>query len=207
MPTRTHPTGRRRGAWGDPLAPDPRLDTPWRLVGAATHRAIGRLVEDPAAWSDGDLDRRASLLAGRLLAEHPEAPLRRQARRQVARDAAAYARWFLPPAGWTLLGSEVPLGDAGRVDVAWRTGDGEVVYDEVKRAATADAPSPSWVRQALRYAAHGRGAHGDAFAGVRLILLGAPRSSRLITGHGASQPLPGTALWFGPDGRATGGDR
>lgn len=199
MPTKTHPTGWSRHAWGDPLAPDPRVDLPSQLVGMTTHRAIRCVVEAPDAWRTGDVDRLAFRLAGSLLTEHAAALCWRQARRLVARDTATYARWFLPPAEWTLLGVEVPLGDAGRVDVAWRTASGEVVYDEVKRAGLPDAPSPGWCRQARRYAEHGRRTHGDAFGGVRLVLLGAPWTSRLVTGNGASYALPGSAYWFGGD--------
>jgi hypothetical protein len=138
-------------------------------------------------------------IAIHLLPSGSLGPRTRAGRLTVASLAAVYVTCFLPPDGWTLVGVEQELGDAGRVDLVWRGPAGELLYDELKLAATLAPPTGGdgpGRRQSARYAAHGSLEHGARFAGVRLILLGAPRHSMLVGPGGRLRRLTDTPYWF-----------
>jgi hypothetical protein len=138
-------------------------------------------------------------IAIHLLPSGSLGPRTRAGRLTVASLAAVYVTCFLPPDGWTLVGVEQELGDAGRVDLVWRDPAGELLCDELKLAATLAPPTGGdgpGRRQSARYAAHGSLEHGARFAGVRLILLGAPRHSMLVGPGGRLRRLTDTPYWF-----------
>jgi hypothetical protein len=112
-------------------------------------------------------------------------------------SAATYVRRFLPPPTCRLIGTEMPV-EGGRVDLVWGTGADGIIYDEVKLASGAGSHmvDGAALQQVLRYATAGRARHGDAFLGVRLLLLGAPRSSLFFDPAGRQQLLSGTRFQF-----------
>lgn len=169
------------------------------VVGHAVHKVIGSVALLGREAGATRLREVAWTTAGDLLAD-PSKKLglrKRAAQLVVASTAAVYARIFLPPCDWTLLGTEVAI-DGGRIDLVWRVDDGRVVYDELKLGGSLDLPrGPGRTsRQVHAYADHGLAAHGAAFAGVRLCLLGAPRQSLLIGPGAAVRRLIDTELWF-----------
>lgn len=129
-----------------------------------------------------------------------ERPMRRQAkagRQRVAGLAAVYYRNFLPPAGWTLLGAELPLG-SGRVDLAWELPDARVVVDELKAIGYSDRLLVAETRaQVERYLDAGCERWGERFAGVRLIALGAPYYSLYLPNLRERIALDQTEFFFG----------
>lgn len=129
-----------------------------------------------------------------------ERPMRRQpkaGRQRVAGLAAVYYRAFLPPADWTFLGAELPLG-AGRVDLAWELPDARVVVDELKAIGYSDRLlAPETRAQVERYLDAGAERWGDRFAGVRLIALGAPYHSLYLPNVRERIALDETEFFFG----------
>ena len=82
------------------------------------------------------------------------------------------------PVGWSMVGTEVPLGPAV-ADVVWTNSDGVLVVDEVKTGAA--SPSDPRVADQLMRLADGAGERfGDRFAGVRLVPLPRPTSTAFL---------------------------
>lgn len=180
----------------EPTAPSHSL-----ILGELVHRAVAEIA-------GGDLGRPATEIvetcwpiAIRLSRARPLGTRARAAKLTVASLTAVYIRYFLPPKGWTLLAAELDLGGDGRVDLAWSGPRDEILFDEVKVAAALgqrgdDGPGR---RQAARYAANGSRRCGDRFAGVRLVLLGAPRHSMLVGPGDRLRRLADTEFWFERD--------
>lgn len=166
------------------------------IVGRTAHILVGLAATHRSERPD-ELRERIWQASGRLIRLHPELRMRaRAARISAAGAAAVYARFFMPDERWSLAGNEVEIPD-GRIDLVWHGTEGHVLYDELKVAlgraqASGDGPTR---RQAARYLAHGTRTHGEHFAGVRVLLLGAPRHSLLLTGE-SIVPLETTELWF-----------
>lgn len=80
------------------------------------------------------------------------------------------------------------------MDLAWEHPVLGVVYDELKTTGHGGVTDPgdAYVAQAARYAAAVAERHGDRFLGVRLIVLGGLRASRLVLGDGTAVPLAGS---------------
>lgn len=178
------------------------METYDTTVGELAHLAIAQIAAIGRAEGQGDLGPRAWSIAGELVRGRPQLGYRsRAARLSVASAAAVYAGYFLPPAGWHLIGSEIEI-PGGRLDLGWRSEDDLIIYDEIKLAASqgskrGDGPTS---RQVARYAAYGVAEHGAQFAGVRLILLGTPRRSMLVGPGDRLVRLTDTALWFEGNG-------
>ena len=166
------------------------------LVGTATHRVIAQLLPRVATTPPETLLDEAWEHAGRLLARVPIGRRVRAARLTVSGGTAVYLDCLRLGEGWTLLGSEVRLGDAGIVDLAWRRADGAVVFDELKTTATRQLPvgdGPT-LRQAQRYTEAGARLYGPAFLGTRVLFLSAPYRSWFVLPSGARVDLAGIDL-------------
>jgi len=161
--------------------PDARGPVPPSRVGTAIHSLIGELAVASCLSQPPDLWDAAWEGAGRLIPTAEFGRRARAARISVASAACVYVARFLPPRDWTLLGTEVGVGKRHRVDLAWRTPAGEVVYDEVKDTFVLIIPrgDSDHRRQARRYAALGE-ATEPRFGGVRLLYLGSPTRSLLV---------------------------
>jgi hypothetical protein len=142
-------------------------------AGVLTHALIAVLAPVLPTLTDVTLSERLFDLAGAMVSG--ENVNRRRALAATATGhAAAYLRRFAPSSPWRLLGCEFDTGN-GRVDLAWKhTVTNIVFYDEIKTTnRSVAALSQDWLVQANRYATAGRAEHGDNFAGVRLVPLGA----------------------------------
>jgi hypothetical protein len=116
----------------------------------------------------------------------------------TATQAVALAHQYLtllaPDPSWTLLDIEADSGD-GPVDVAWiQPATGQVFFDEIKTSRGGHRNLPvAWIAQCARYAKAGAEGFGDAFAGVRLMPLNAPRLTSLVTPDGRCSRISPTA--------------
>lgn len=190
MATRRHAPPPRTA---EPAAPDYAVQ-----LGSITHLLIGLLARDLRGLTAEAVLSEIWAAAGRLATRDRFGSRARAARITAAGAAATYYRYFMPPATWLLAGVEVEI-EAGRIDLAWQSPDGVVVFDELKLASgrgRARGAGPT-DRQTRRYLAHGDASLGDRFGGVRLVLLGAPRHSMLVGPGALLRRLPDTALWFG----------
>ena len=158
-----------------------------RQMGTAAHRLIAELLEvgvrEPTPLFILEHVARHPVLQGRAV-------LYRQAAKQTLASAlAVYFRYFAPAERWRLLGSEVAVGSC-RFDLLFDVG-GVIVADELKsgRLDGADAWQ-ALERQLERELCGGRERWGDAFGGVRVLVLGAPRRSFLAAPEGTREPLP-----------------
>lgn len=162
-------------------------------VGQRVHTLVGSFAAD-------DLRRPgpAQVLTetGKLLRAQPLTCARRAGRQRVACLTASYFTWFVPPDGWTFLGAERPA-DGGRVDLAWQSADGAVLFDEVTLGTHVDALLDSETSaQVERYLRAGAEEFGDRFTGVRLLGLASPRSSLHLVTLDEFEPLVDTPWWF-----------
>lgn len=142
------------------------LDTPTRPSPQAAMGAAGRAVRC-TNW--------ASYRAGRA---------------RLSSMCAIYLAWLAPPTGWALT----DIWEFGRRVLLWESPDGEMTADLCLPATPGrellDASTRSIVDEVLAAA---EGVAG--FEGVRVLALGAPRASLLVTPAGVA-PLAETALWF-----------
>jgi len=161
-------------------------------VGTVTHAVAALLADEARTLSDGEIADRVVAVAGRLVV-NKVASRRRAVWFEAVGHASMYLRCLVPPSGWALIGAEHPSG-AGPVDLAWEHPLLGVVYDELKTTGHGGVTDPGSanVAQAARYAAAGAERHGDRFLGVRLIVLGGLRASRLVHGDGATRALAGS---------------
>lgn len=154
------------------------------LIGAHTHRVIASVLA--AAPENGDA-LTAAVLDATFEEVRPDKRLGNvaNARVRVASAAATYLLHLRPLSPACYLGAEQTV-EGGRVDLAWRHPDLGVFYDEIKstrtRLVTLDEPGPA---QVTRYLRAGVTAHGNGFAGLRLLLLGNRHA----------------CMWFTPDGK------
>ena len=158
------------------------------IVGPLDPRALGRgahqVVQD--ALLDGVRTAEPRIVTA-FVARHQFLQLaptyRRSSFARLSQALSVYMRFFVPGAGWTLLGCEVVLGDHV-ADVAWRDPSGLVILDELK-AERSKATYPSAARRQVEALAKaGRERYGDEFGGVRYLPL----------------RTPGLAQWLGSDG-------
>jgi len=165
------------------------------LVGIVTHLTIAEMLRRDRG-SGG-----ATLATDAFSVASPHVPPGHASRRhavlfEVVGYVVCYLNRCLPGPSWRFHGAELTV-PGGRVDIVWAGPDGACLYDEIKttRLGGATSVGPVWVEQARRYAITGRDAHGPAFAGVRLVVLGALHSSAVIAPDGAVTGLllPGPA--------------
>lgn len=177
-----------------PAAPPSQATASGRIVHIVVAEAVSAGIwrADVSACRAFLADRVAALATTRAYGRAA-----RSVRVEAATHAAVYLRRFAPPEGWTSLGAEVDLGPAGRADLAWRSPRGGVLIDELKLARTGRVVGAGPTQdQARRYAAAAEGIWGAAALGVRVVLLGAPRASFLITPQLEEVLLMNTDLWF-----------
>ena len=126
--------------------------------------------------------------AGRHAVTIDARPVRRQAAKQaLLTTASVYFAWFTPPDDWEFLGAEVQ-GRGCRFDLVWRV-DGKFVVDEIKSGALAVPGRGGFEPQVARLVRGGEAKYGDAFVGVRVIILAAPRLSYLARPGGGREAL------------------
>ena len=199
-PVVTAPLSELLGCAGLPAAihrSSPERDSrEWdRLVGTHVHRVIADLAPRLRDIPAPDLGDAAIEAAGRLVGDRRIGNVA-SARGRVAGMASAYLQRLAPPPGTAFLGAEVPApsgGVAGRVDLAWSHPSVGVFYDELKswRQVLA-APDPDTLDQVNRYLDAGIAAHGDRFAGVRVVTLAALASSLWVDRDGTVSRLAGS---------------
>lgn len=96
------------------------------------------------------------------------------------------------PQGWTLAGTEVPLG-AAVADIVWTDAAGTVVIDELKTGRRASCTDPRVAGQVERLLSGGTDRWGSRFAGVRLAPIADPTATaffRRLDGQVVAAPLP-----------------
>lgn len=96
------------------------------------------------------------------------------------------------PQGWTLVGTEVPLG-AAVADIVWADDAGTVVIDELKTGRRASCADPRVAGQVERLLSGGTDRWGSRFAGVRLAPIADPTAAaffRRLDGQVVAAPLP-----------------
>ena len=160
-------------------------------VGTVVHAAAAALADEARSLAPGEVADLVIATAGRLVV-NKVASRRRAVWFEAVGHASLYLRCLVPGAEWTFLGAEHATG-GGPVDLAWEHPYLGVVYDELKTTGHGGVTDPgdAYVAQAARYAAAGSERHGDRFLGVRLIVLGGLRASRLVLGDGTAVLLAG----------------
>jgi hypothetical protein len=178
----------------EPAAPGSRYAMD---LGSITHALVGYLATECRTRTGPELGRLLWAAAGRLATAERFGRRARTARMSAAGAAAVYHRYFLPPPAWRLIGVELDI-EGGRIDLGWELEASTVVFDELKLAFGRSRPrgfGPT-TRQARNYLAHGKVTFGERFAGVRVLLLGAPRHSMLVGPGDQLRRLSDTPLWF-----------
>lgn len=164
-------------------------------VGRAIHAVVATLLED------GLLHPTLPELygaVGRHIGDRRFLSARSSFHDAVLAGAATYFRFFAPAGHWLLVGTELELGDS-RADIVWRPQPGNYLVDELKSTApTSLTPRDATTDQLARQLAGGRTNFGDAFAGIRLLALSAPRRSLFVSPTGALSPLYEETLWLPP---------
>ena len=152
------------------------------VLGRAAHELIAELCVTglrTACWED----------ISHAVALHP-ACRQPAARRQAARlwlcsVVSMYFRLFVPPQGWSLVGSEVAAAGC-RFDLVWRSRFDQTCFaDELKTGKAADFIGGRQLEQQLaRQLRGGHHQYGEAFTGVRVLILAAPRRSFVAATNG-----------------------
>jgi len=156
-----------------------------KRVGALTHELIAELLEDGLRSPSPE---RISATAARLPGLADVGSYRMAVRQRILTSAALYFRLFMPPAEWVFEGAELRASRA-RFDLVWRSPAG-VIVDELKTGRSATRREIAAVReQAARETAAGTMVFGEQFLGVRVVSLGAPRTSFFCDRDGRSTLL------------------
>ena len=156
-----------------------------KRVGELAHALIAGLLADGERAPEAA---RISAAAARLPGLADVGSYRLAVRQRVLTSAAVYFRLFAPPAEWVFEGSEL-RGPRAQFDLVWRSAEG-VIVDELKTGRSATRREIAAVReQAARETLAGSMVFGEAFLGVRLVSLGAPRTSFFTHRDGRCVPL------------------
>lgn len=158
---------------------------PGPALGVSVHVVVVECLRDGTRYPSS-----AELLtrAGRRAVTIDPRPVRRQAAKQaLLTTASVYFGWFTPPDEWEFLGAEIE-GPGCRFDLVWRV-DGKFVVDEIKSGALAVPGRGGFEPQVARLVRGGETKYGDAFVGVRVIILAAPRLSYLARPGGGREAL------------------
>ena len=156
-----------------------------KRVGALAHAlSAGLLADGERAPSPALISASAARLPG--LAE--VGSYRMAVCQRVLTSAALYFRLFMPTAEWAFHGAEL-RGLSARFDLVWRSADG-VIVDELKTGRVATRRDVAALRaQVAREILAGAAVFGEDFLGVRVVSLGAPRTSFFADRDGQSSPL------------------
>jgi hypothetical protein len=155
-------------------------------MGREVHRLIADLV---AAGVRQPTPRQLRAhIAGHPLVSDSRVVYRQAAKQRLLVATALYFRFFEPPAAWRLLGSEVAMGSS-RLDLVW--GDGEdVIADEIKSGKIVARFEHEHLEQQIEHAlANANERYGDAFTGLRVLLLASPTTSFLLRSDGSREPF------------------
>jgi hypothetical protein len=111
------------------------------------------------------------------------------AKARMLSTAAIYFRFLVPDLGWRLEGTEVDV-PGGRLDLLFRRPDGALLADELKTGALAlPLERLEAEEQVARQLTGGLERFGTSLTGVRLVVLGAPRRSYLLSSDGGRHPI------------------
>jgi len=162
-----------------------------RRAGEVAHRIIGEFVQ-----SGIYLPTPAQIAA--VVANHPETKravvYRQAARQRLATAVSLYFRLFGPDPTWELLGVEVSASRS-RFDLVWELLRGRVIADELKTGLFITPDEATALHaQVERLRSAGVRKYGEQFAGVRVLLLSAPRLSYLAAPTGENIPLEDAGL-------------
>jgi len=113
----------------------------------------------------------------------------RAGRARLSSMAAIYLSWLAPPQDWTLTGTI----DVGRTVLLWTGPAGERIADLCVACTPGEKVLDSRTRAVVD--AGLEAVDADGVDGVRVLALGAPTSSLLVTAQGAST-LRDSDLWF-----------
>lgn len=110
--------------------------------------------------------------------------------------ASLYFRLFSLGPDWVCAGHELQLPHGGRLDLLWRHHDGDYLIDEIKtKALGTRAEQLALEEQLARYLRIGRLNYTERFAGVRVLILGAPRRSFLAAPDATRTPIAWERTW------------
>lgn len=169
-----------------------------KQLGRSAHRVIGRLLS--SGITEPSPEQVMSFAAQEPLLDEPHV-YRLAARQRLIAATAIYWRWFLPArTSWRFVDFAVPV-EGSDLNLVFQHLDGAVRADELKTGgAPALADTQALDAQIERQLAGGRQKYGQCFCAVRVLLLGAPRRSFVMSSDGAR------ALLFegGADGRQCG---
>lgn len=157
-----------------------------RTMGREVHRLIADLVS--VGVREPTPRQLRAQVAGHPLVSDPRITYRQAAKQRLLVATALYFRFFVPLAPWCLLGSEVTVGSS-RLDLVWRNGE-EVIADEIKSGRIVDRFEHDQLeRQIDRALANANDRYGDAFTGLRVLLLAAPSKSFVLRSDGKREPF------------------
>lgn len=166
-----------------PLSGDQPTDT-----GTLTHLLVGMHAPLLGVQTEWEIRQRILAAAPALVASP-----NRMTRRRVVSQAAGMSWRYLTrfaPAGWTLLGVEVPLDDGTYVDVAWRSATGLVLFDELKAYTRTPSTMPRrWATKARGYTRGGVEAYGKAFVATRVLPVSAMHLASAFLADGSWLPI------------------
>jgi hypothetical protein len=158
-----------------------------RKMGQGAHRVIAALL---AAG-----ERRPSAVeileavAGDSALEQPNVVYRLAARQVLAAATAIYFRFFVPADEWRFVGSEVSAPGAV-FDLLFENPAGELRADELKAARMPGLIDRQRLdEQVAAEVTGGVRVFGVRFAGVRVLILGAPSRSFMVDQDGAHAPI------------------
>lgn len=156
-------------------------------MGKVAHRVIGRLLA--AGVREPSPEEMLSFAAHEPLL-HERHVYRLAARQRLIAATAIYWRHFLPASPpWRFVDYAVPL-DASDLDLVFEHADGGVRSDELQTGgAPALAEREELDQQLQRQLAGGRQKYGERYRGVRVLFLGAPRRSFVVSVDGSRAPL------------------
>jgi len=157
-----------------------------RTMGREVHRLIADLVS--AGIRQPTPRQLRAHVAGHPLVSDPRIIYRQAAKQRLLVATALYFRFFAPPAPWRLLGTEVTMGNS-RLDLVWGHGQ-EVIADEIKSGRIVDRFERDQLElQIDRALANANDRYGDAFTGLRVLMLAAPTKSFVLRSDGNREPF------------------
>jgi hypothetical protein len=187
---RTSKTARPGSMETSEMATTTRSPTATEPIGATlgrlAHVVIGDLLEaglrDPSSRSLMQAVNKQDLES--VHSVHPYA-----VGQQLVAIAAIYLRLFALDSSWQLVGRERTAGKQ-RFDLVFQNQAGDVLIDEIKTGRFEQRMEVKTLRtQIARQLEAGNREWGEAFQGIRAVILGAPRRSEFHKPDGTSTPI------------------
>jgi hypothetical protein len=155
-----------------------------RTMGRHVHRLIAGLVS--AGVRQPSPRQLRAHVAGHPLLSDTRIIYRQAAKQRLLVATALYFRFFALPTTWSLLGTEVTVGNS-RLDLVWRNGE-ELIADEIKSGRIVDRFERDRLElQIERALANANEHYGHAFSGLRVLILAAPTKSFLLRSDGTRE--------------------